>query len=227
MIFESAISSSNSTTCIVIKGPTGCGKGYLCDKLIEKYENVIRFSEIDSLPTSFIPLNFNTNIPSSPKSNNFKCGNTIFPSLSFSKSIQPPPSIEAIDKRKVVSRFTDAHFFHSMGFEKEYAQIRRSIEMLKTNSGIVLIEMTEFEFEGSIHNYILKVLKEIFPTNFNCISLNSCAPTIIKKTLEPLKKIINNLNLPLNDLIENFNGDPRAFFHDLYIISLKPELNQL
>jgi hypothetical protein len=220
MIFESAISSSTSTVCIVIKGPTGCGKGFLSDKLIEKYENQIRVSDIDSLPTSFIPSNFDT-INSSPKSNNLKCGNTIFPSLSFSKSTINP-STEIVDKRKVVSRFTDAHFFHSIGFEKEYTQIRRSIEMLKTHSGIVLIEMTEFEFEGSIHNYIIKVLKEVFPTNLNFISLNSCAPTIIKKALEPINKFINTFNLPLKDLIEKFNGDSRAFLHDLYTISLNP-----
>ena len=216
MIFESSIYSSNSTVCIVIKGPTGCGKGFLCDKLIEKYENIIRFSEIESLPNSFIPSN---------PSNSFKCGNTIFPSLSFSKSFNP-----SIDKRKVVSKFTDAHFFHSIGIGGlEYAQIRRSIEMLKTISGIILIEMTEFEFEGStVNNFILKVLKEIFPKTFHLVSLNSCAPTIIKKTLEPLNNFINNLNLPLNDLIEKFNGDPRAFLHDLYTISLKPdEFDQL
>lgn len=221
IIFESAISSSESTVCIVIKGPTGCGKGFLCDTLIEKYENQIRVSDIDSLPNSFIPSTVDT-IPSSPKSNNFKCGNTIFPSLSFSKY----PSTNVIDKRKVVSRFTDAHFFHSSGLEKDYAQIRRSIEMLKTHSGIVLIEMTEFEFEVSIHNYILKVLKEVFPI-FNCISLNSCTPTIIKKTLEPLNGYINRSSLRLKDLIEKFNGDPRAFLHDLYSMSLNLELNQV
>lgn len=98
--------------------------------------------------------------------------------------------------------------------------------MLKTHSGIVLIEMTEFEFEVSIHNYILKVLKEVFPI-FNCISLNSCTPTIIKKTLEPLNGFINRSSLPLNDLIEKFNGDPRAFLHDLYSMSLNLELNQV
>lgn len=223
MIFESAISSSESTVCIVIKGPTGCGKGFLCDTLIEKYENQIRVSDIDSLPNSFIPSTVDK-IPSSPKSNNFKCGNTIFPSLSFSK--YPSTETDVIDKRKVVSRFTDAHFFHSSGLEKDYAQIRRSIEMLKTHSGIVLIEMTEFEFEGSIHNFILKVLKEVFP-NFHCISLNSCTTTIIKKTLEPLKGFINRSSLPLNDLIEKFNGDSRAFLHDLYSMSLYPELYQV
>ena len=224
MIFESAISSTASTVCIVIKGPTGCGKGFLSDKLIEKYENLVRVSEIDSIPTTFIPLNNSID----DKSNSFKCGNTIFPSLSFSKTTSTTAAEETkIDKRKVVSRFSDAHFFHSNGFEKEYAQIRRSIEMLKTLSGIVLIEMTEFEFEGSIHNYILKVLKEIFPNNFNLISLNSCAPTTIKKTLEPLNSSINSLKLPLNDLIEKFNGDPRAFLHDLYTISLKPDASQV
>ena len=147
MIFESAIYSSNPTICIVIKGPTGCGKGFLCDKLIEKYENIIRLSEIETLPNSSNPLN-----PLNPSNN---CGNTIFPSLSFSKS----SFNHSIDKRKVVSKFTDAHFFHSIGIGGvEYAQIRRSIEMLKTNSGIILIEMTEFEFEGStINNFILKI----------------------------------------------------------------------
>ena len=52
-MFETAISSSSSsTTCIVLKGPTGCGKTFVFDKLIDKFEKFVRISDIDSFTTS-------------------------------------------------------------------------------------------------------------------------------------------------------------------------------
>ena len=53
MVFDMAVSSpSSSTACIVLKGPTGSGKSFLFDKLIEKFEKFVRISDIDNLPTS-------------------------------------------------------------------------------------------------------------------------------------------------------------------------------
>lgn len=227
MIFESAISSTTTATyCIVLKGPTGCGKGFLIDKLIAKYGHLIRLNDIDTLPisdyTEYSTSNTNNfNDISSPKA--FKCGNTLFPSLSFTSKITNGTARSAIDKRKVVSRLSDAHFFQYLkGFDKEYAQIKRSVEMLKTHSGILIIEFTDFEFEGSLHNYILKILKETFSSNLNIISMNSCTPTIIKKTLEPLNYLMKNYK---DHIMESFNGDPRALLHDLYLISLNSDKN--
>ena len=202
MIFESAINSKENIVCIVIKGPTGCGKGYLFDKLSEKYEKSIRISEIETLPSL---NNLNDNRTIIPR-------NSLFPSLSFSKT-------PATDNRKVVSRLTDAHFFQNCFDNEGYFQIRKLVEMLKTNSGIVFIEFTDFEFEGSINNYILKVLKETFSNNFNVITLNSCSFTTIKKTLEPLNLKISN------EYFDNFNGDSRALIHDLYLKSLSTNSN--
>lgn len=225
MIFESAISkSSASTTCIVLKGPTGCGKSFLFDKLIQKFEKDVRISDIDSLP----PTSSNDESEYFNPESSFKCGNSLFPSLSFSTFKTETTATKQVqaDQRKVLLRLTDAHFLQSIGLERgECSQIRRAIELLKTHSGILLIEVTDFEFEGSnLQGYILKVLKETFPKSYHLISLNSSTSTIIKKTLEPFK---NSSNIPLADFIEEFNGDSRAFLHDLYAISLIPKLKRI
>lgn len=223
MIFESAISSTAATKCIVLKGPTGCGKGFLLDKLIEKYCHLIRLSDIETLPL-IEHLPFHNDFNFTPKL--FKCGNSLFPSLSFtSKPLEDEK--ESFDKRKVVSRLTDAHFFQNLNVpDKEYSQIRKSVEMLKTHSGILLIEFTDFEFEESMHNYILKVLKETFSTNLTLVNMNSCTPTIIKKTLEPLNRLLTSNNIK-EQVLETFNGDARALLHDLYLISLNSSSNRL
>ena len=73
--------------------------------------------------------------------------------------------------------------------------------------------MTDFEFDGSmLHNYILKVLKETFPRTYHEISINSCTSTIIKKTLEPINDIIDSLNIPLSDFMDEFNGDSWHYY---------------
>ena len=241
MIFESAISSKSSTVCIVVKGPTGCGKSFLCDKLIKKFGHLVRMSdsEIDNLPNNNTYNNYNNY--SSNTANNYsfgssspkamKCGISLFPSLSFSSTVKSSKSSKStnsdqIDKRKVVSKLSDVHFY-PQGIEKEYVQVRRSIEIFKYYSGILLIEMTEFEFEGSMNNYILIVLKETFSSNLHVINMNSCTATIIKNTLEPLKGLMINSKLFLTSFLDQFNGDPRAFFHDLYIASLKYHPNSM
>ena len=225
MIFESVISSPTaSTSCIVLKGPTGCGKSFLFDQLIQKFEKFIRISDIDSLHTSSLNEEANSFYPDS----SCKCENSLFPALSFSSGLIASPNSQKIDHRKVVLRLTDAHFFQSIGLGNEYSHIRKSIELLKTHSGILLIEVTDFEFEGSmLQGYILKVLKETFPKNYHYISLNSSTSTILKKTLEPVIGFINSFNIPIADFIEEFNGDSRALLHDLYTISLNPKLKRM
>ena len=138
------------------------------------------------------------------------------------------PITNQVDQRKAVLRLTDAHFFQNIGLEKEYNHIRKCIESLKTHSGILLVEVTDFEFDGSmLQGYILKVLKETFPKSYHVIGLNSSTSTILKKTLEPINDLIDSSNIPLSDFIAEFNGDSRALLHDLYTISLNPKLKKV
>ena len=175
---------------------------------------------IDLLPEANIPFNATSN-KTFDESTTFKCANTLFPSLSFSR-VSPIKLEESGDQRKVVTRLTDAHFYSQM--RKDYNQVRKSIETLKSHSGILLVEMTDFEFEGSMQNYILKIFNETFANNIHVININSCTPTALKNTLKPIDKLLDSFNLLSNSLIEQFTGDLRAFMNDLYILSLRPDL---
>lgn len=205
-----------------MKGPTGCGKSFLGDALISKFGHLIRIGDVDSLPSVSLISNLEDNYHTSSTQNNFKCSNSLFPSLQFSTvSSNDTASLPVLDQKKVLSRLTDAHF-QVFGSDKDYHHVRKYVEMLKSHGGILLIELTEFDFEGSMHSYILKVLNETFSNSIRIVNINSCTPTLLKKAIEPLK----HFQICFEDIVSNFNGDSRATLHDLLISNLVFKPNQ-
>lgn len=95
--------------------------------------------------------------------------------------------------------------------------------MLRTHSGIVIFEISDFEFDGSMNNVITKLLNETFSTNIRILNINACTPTSAKKILQPLSL---NFGINISNIVDRFSGDIRALFHDLYFYSLHLHLNR-
>lgn len=199
---------------IVLKGPSGCGKGFLVDWLLRKYTHLVRPAEFDAHEQQDAPF-----LHDAPRNNGLeaKCTRSLFPSLSFTSSWTSDASV--VDNRKLVTLLSDAHF-HG----RDYGTVRRDIERLKTLQGIVILKATEFDYESSMLPFALRILAEVFPT-IQTIALNPCAPTLMKKTLAPMSRLLDDAGLSLNAVIPHFGGDARAFLHDLYLFSLLPDTN--
>ena len=210
-LFQSAIETfkiAAKKSLIAVKGPTGCGKGFLYAHIKKNFDHSVHFSEFDEdlhqMPSERSPMDYSFPI---------QCSTSIFPALQLTPVHHVTSFVTSSCNRVPLLRLTDAHF--------QVKEVRRVIEELKAFQGILLVEFTESQYDGSNTEFALKLLKEHFADRFLSLNLNPCAPQLMKKALTT--SVIGTMLNDFNSIMEQcFTGDARAFLHDLFVASLSP-----
>jgi hypothetical protein len=159
--------------------------------------------EADSLPRVFNPT---------------QTTRTLFPALLFACPAEPTASLsEASFRRLPVTWCTDAIIQVS-----GWSSIRKCLDRFRTLPGLLIFEATEAEDDNESRSNLAaasKLLLEMY-TDMNTISLNAPTAPIMKRVLQPLAARLAEKEVFLEGMMEKFNGDARAFLHDLLFLSV-------